>query len=218
MNSFSPRTISLAIHFLLAGIFFLITNVNLKKNVEMLNVPVVFQMPETALNIKEIKKESKVILKSVNKTVVSKAKTREVFGLNRNSYTDNTKSNEAIAAKVGNSTAKVADKEILKATDSDSLPTPTEEYLVSQMPRVLSEVRPTYPKVAREKEQEGAVVLDVLIDELGNVRQVDVVESEEVFRNEAVEAMKKFKFSPANINGKNVAVKIRYVIKFKLEF
>jgi protein TonB len=106
----------------------------------------------------------------------------------------------------------------LRDTDGDSLPAPTEEYLVSQMPRVITEVRPVYPKEAREKQKSGSVVLDILIDEKGNVRQVNVLESEEIFRHEALEAMKKFKFSPANINGKAVAVKIRYVIKFELEY
>jgi protein TonB len=119
---------------------------------------------------------------------------------------------------MGNTLAKISDKEVLNANDPDSLPTPTEEYLVSQMPKVLTEVRPTYPKVARDKQQEGAVALDVLIDEKGAVRQVNFIDGEEVFKKDAVDAMKKFKFSPANINGKAVAVKIRYVIKFKMEY
>ena len=217
MNALSPRNLSLLFHVILIGAFFIITRTHIKNNIEQLNVPVVFEPPAPAQKIKEIKKESKVVLKSVNKVEATKGEAREVFGLSRNTYTDNT-STSGVVAKIGNTTAKVSDKEILKPTDSDSLPTPTEEYLVSQMPRVISEVRPNYPKEAREKQKEGAVVLDVLIDEKGNVRQVNVIESEEVFRNEAVEAMKKFKFSPANISGKVVAVKIRYVIKFKLEY
>jgi TonB family protein len=193
------------------------THIKLQPPVETLNVPLVFNMPTDPMNLKEIKKESKIILKSVNQVTPAKGETREVFGLNRNSYTDESKSGAGMAVKMGNTIAKAEDKEILKATDSDSLPTPTEEYLVSQMPKVLVEVRPAYPKEAREKKS-GIVTLEVLIDEKGNVRQVNVIESEDIFRREAVEAMKKFKFSPANINGKAVAVKIRYVIKFELEY
>ena len=218
MNALSPRNLSLLFHAILVAIFFLITNVHIKPKVEYLNVPVVYILPDEAMNLKEIKKESKVVLKSVNKVEPIRGEAREVFGLNRNSYTDTKNDSGGIAVKMGNTTAKATDNEILKASDSDSLPTPTEEYLVSQMPRVLVEVRPLYPKIAREKQKEGAVVLDVLIDEKGAVRQVNVVESEEVFKNEAVEAMKKFKFSPANVSGKAVAVKIRYVIKFELEY
>lgn len=218
MNALSPRNLSLLFHAALVGIFFLITHIQVKNNIEPFNVPIVFEAPLEPMNIKEIKKEAKVVLKSVNKAAPIQGEAREVFGLSRKSYTDNSNTNGGVVAKMGNTTAKVEDKEILKSTDPDSLPTPTEEYLVSQMPRVISEVRPNYPKEARDKQKEGAVVLDVLIDGKGNVRQVNVIESEEVFRNEAVEAMKKFKFSPANVSGKAVAVKIRYVIKFKLEF
>ncbi len=217
MKIISPRILSILIHAFFLGTFFLITNTHLKNNIEQINVPIVFSTPAEPMNIKEIKKESRVVLKSINKVEISKNEKRAVFGLNRNSYTENSADAE-LSAKMGNTTAKVADKEILKSTDSDSLPTPTEEYLVSQMPRVLFEERPIYPKAAREQLKEGAVILNVLIDEWGNVRQVEVVKSEEIFRNEAIEAIKKFKFSPANVNGKAVAVKIRYVINFKLEY
>jgi TonB family protein len=185
---------------------------------EYLNVPVVYAPKDEPQNLIEIKKETKVVLKSVNKVEATTVPAREVFGLNRNSYTDNIAGSAGIAVKAGNTIAKASDTEILKATDSDSLPTPTEEYLVSQMPKVLSEVKPVYPKEARDKKIEGTVALDILIDEKGNVRQVNVVEGDTVFRNEAVEAMKKFKFSPANVSGKSVAVKIRYKINFKLEY
>ena len=103
-------------------------------------------------------------------------------------------------------------------SDAGSLPTPTEEYLVSEMPVVLSEVRPVYPKEAKEKQLEGAVALDVLIDDKGTVRQVSVIDGPEIFRSGALDAMKKFRFKPAKIDGKPVAVRIRYSLNFKLEF
>ena len=99
-----------------------------------------------------------------------------------------------------------------------SLPTPTEEYLVSEMPVPLSEVRPVYPKEARDKQIEGSVAMDILIDESGKVRQVNVIEGSEIFRASALVAMQKFLFRPAKVDGKPVAVRIRYSIKFKLEF
>jgi TonB family protein len=218
MNSLSPRNLSLLLHGFLAITFLLITKIQFAPHTEQINIPIVYAPPIEPMNIKEIKKESKVVLKSINKADVTPKSSREVFGLNRNSYTDSSAGNTGIAVKMGNTIAKAADKEILKASDSDSLPTPTEEYLVSQMPRVLSEVRPVYPKAAKEKHIEGSVALSVLIDEKGNVRQVDFLDGEEIFKNEAIEAMRKFRFSPANVSGKNVAVKIRYVIHFKGEY
>jgi periplasmic protein TonB len=119
---------------------------------------------------------------------------------------------------LGNTLSKASDSEVLKDSDADSLPSPVEEYLVSEMPSVLSEVRPQYPKEAREKQIEGSVVMDVLIDALGKVREVKIIEGLVVFRSGAVEAMKKFRFKPAVIDGKPVAVRIRYSLKFELEF
>jgi outer membrane biosynthesis protein TonB len=50
------------------------------------------------------------------------------------------------------------------------------------------------------------------------VRQVSVIEGESVFRNEALIAMKKFLFKPARVDGKPVSVRIRYSLKFLLEY
>jgi TonB family protein len=218
VKTYSPKILSVIIHFTIFVFFFLIIKLQSFFTIQTIEVPILVDFPTTVMNIKEVEKEQKVVIKSVNSIDEKKGSTREVFGINRNSLTDNTSGEAGVVAKIGNTTAKAFDNEVLKPTDSDSLPTPTEEYLVSQMPRVVTEIRPIYPPIARAKQKEGKVVLDVLIDEKGSVRKVEVVESEEIFRNEAVEAMMKFKFSPANVNGKNVAVKIRYVIKFKLEY
>lgn len=218
MNTLSPRQTSILIHFIILTMFLFITNRTNKNNSEKYQIPVVYSSQSAAIQLKEVQKDEKISIKTINKEETTNGKTREVFGLNRNSYTDTAKTGSGINVKMGNTTAKSEDSIILEKNDSDTLPTPTEEYLVSQMPRVIKEVRPIYPKEAREKQKSGSVVLDVLIDENGNVRNVIVLESEEIFKQEAVEAMKKFKFAPANINGKTVAVKIRYVIKFELEY
>ncbi len=157
-------------------------------------------------------------MKSVNEVVPEKKPTREIFGASRNSHTDKSLGKEGVEAKKGNTLAKEVDQTKLLDSDASNLPTPTEEYLVSDMPVPLSEIRPDYPKEAKEKRIEGAVAMDVLIDASGKVRQVSVIEGPEIFRKNALEAMKKFLFRPAKVSGKAVAVRIRYSIKFKLEF
>jgi TonB family protein len=218
MNSLSPRTLSIFLHFILLILIFIFSKISFNNYSLQEEVAVVFSPPSDVMNIKEMKDEEKIILKSVNKPEEKAAQSREIFGLSRNSYTDDRAGASGIEVKKGNTIAKAEDAELLKDTDSDSLPTPTEEYLVSQMPRVISEVRPIYPQEAKDNKLEGAVILNILIDEKGSVRQVEVVESNEVFKKEAILAMKRFKFSPAMVNGKAVAVKIRYVINFKLEY
>lgn len=217
MEALRPWQISFLVHALLAGAFLLITRIQLPPE-DVTQVPI-YTEPVEVQKLTEIKEEKpKVVLKSVNEPESTKP-AREVFGANRNSYTDTSVSDaEAVDAKKGNTLAKAADKTVLQDEDASSLPTPTEEYLVSEMPQVLSEVRPEYPKEAKDKKLEGKVVLDILVDQAGVVRQANIVEGNPIFRAGALEAMKKFRFRPAKVEGKPVAVKIRYTLNFELEY
>lgn len=218
MTSFlRPIPLSVSFHAGIFLVFWIVMNAKIPMK-EMVEVPIVISGPQEIQNLTEVKDKPKVVLKSVNEPIPDSMPKREVFGANRNSYTDETLGDEGVDAKKGNTLAKEVDKTKLEAGDADSLPTPTEEYLVSEMPSVLSEVRPAYPPEARAKGLEGSVSLDVLIDESGKVRQVTVIGGPEIFQTGAIEAMKKFKFRPAKVDGKSVAVRIRYSLKFQLEY
>jgi protein TonB len=186
--------------------------------IERYEVPIEIYEPKDVQNLAEVKEAPKVVLKSVNEPVPDSKPVREIFGASRESYTDKTLGRDGVEAKKGNTLAKEVDKTQLLDSDASSLPIPTEEYLVSEMPVPLSDVRPVYPKEARDKQIEGSVAMDVLIDDKGKVRLASVIEGSEIFRASALEAMKKFLFRPAKVDGKPVAVRIRYSIKFKLEF
>ena len=217
MNSqaLKPWQVSFLIHGLFVATFLILSNLHFGTP-ELIEVPIEVTMPQEVQNLTEVKEQPKVVLKSVNEAKPTQGEAREVFGTSRNSLTD--ESGGTVEAKKGNTLAKSADSEILKDSDADSLPTPTEEYLVSEMPSVLSEVRPEYPKEARDQKLTGLVEMDVLIDGAGVVRQVSVIKGENVFLANAVAAMKKFKFRPAQVDGKPVAVRIRYSLEFKLEY
>lgn len=212
-----PWQLSFLFHALLAGAFVVLTKISLPVS-DVYEVPI-YTEPVEVQKLTEVKDEKpKVVLKSINEQT-STLPSREVFGANRNSYTDESVSEaEAVSAKKGNTVAKATDFEILRDEDADALPSPTEEYLVSEMPRVVSEVRPEYPKEARDKKIESKVVMDILIDQKGNVRQANVVAGEEIFRQGALAAIRKFRFRPAMVEGKSVAVKIRYTLNFELEY
>jgi protein TonB len=219
VEALKPWQLSFLFHFGTAALIMALSFFRITTN-DVYEVPIEISEPAQVQNLNEIKEKAKVVLKSVNEPVPEPAAkpAREIFGANRNSYTDSSVGDEGVNAKKGNTLAKAVDETKLEDSDASNLPTPTEEYLVSEMPVVLSEVRPAYPKEAREKQLEGAVALDVLIDEQGMVRQVKVIEGAEIFRAGAVEAMKKFRFKAAKVDGKAVAVRIRYSLNFKLEF
>lgn len=89
---------------------------------------------------------------------------------------------------------------------------------VTKKPRVLKQVQIVYPESAKQARIEGPVRLSVTIDESGSVREVRVLEGPGFGLNEAAEqALRQFQFSPAELEGKKVPVRITYVYRFKLE-
>ncbi|NUN07027.1 MAG: energy transducer TonB [Bdellovibrio sp.] len=82
----------------------------------------------------------------------------------------------------------------------------------------MREVKATYPLEAKKAGIAGPVVLDILVDSVGKVRDIHVVSGPGFGLNEsAVEALRKFEFRPALKGANSVAVKIRYTYRFKLD-
>lgn len=142
-------------------------------------------------------------------------KARAVFGVSKHSLQAE---DSTVAVKPGNTVAIAPDNLKLRPQDADSLPIPSEEYLVTSMPELLSEFTIPYPAEARKQKIQGPVTLDLLIDAKGAVRDASVVSGPAAILNEAaLLAVKQLKFKPAFIEEKTVAVKIRYVYRFVLE-
>ena len=86
------------------------------------------------------------------------------------------------------------------------------------MPRVKSEFRGKYPEQAKNEGIEGKVILEILIDGNGNVRKATLIDGPGYGLNKAaLEWIKKFKFEPAYIGDREVAVVVQYGINFVLE-
>lgn len=151
---------------------------------------------------------------------IESVKPRAVFGLNRNALTTSADAatENSVVLKEGNTLAKQQDQEKLNIEDPSSLPVPTDEFLVTSMPVLVSEVRIPYPKSAREANVEGPVVMDLLIDIEGKVRSVTLVSGPGFGLDDAaMNAVRGFQFKPAKLEAQSVAVKIRYTYRFVLE-
>jgi protein TonB len=145
-------------------------------------------------------------------------KPRSVFGLSRKSMTAPRTDSAAPDLKAGNTVAKAPDNNPLKPSDADSLPIPTEEYLVTEMPSLAQEVRIPYPPEARQRGIQGSVVMDILIDAEGHVRDAGLLQGpDESLNQAAIKAVRGFVFKPARVDDKPVAVRIRYAYRFVLE-
>ena len=143
---------------------------------------------------------------------------RAVFGHSATALSAAATDASAPAVKAGNTVAKEADHETLRDDDSKRLPVPADEYLVTAMPKLASEIRIPYPAEAKRAGVEGPVLFELLIDASGKVREATLVRGPGFGLNEAaLAAVRGFTFSPARVQDKPVAVKIRYAYRFVLE-
>lgn len=90
---------------------------------------------------------------------------------------------------------------------------------VDTAPKVLRRSPVVYPELARRQGISGYVTMNVLIDESGNVEDVEIIESkpEEIFDLKANDTVRRWKFEPATYNGKKVKVWAMQKIVFKLD-
>ena len=72
--------------------------------------------------------------------------------------------------------------------------------------------KPSYPPIARQAKASGTVVVDVLVDENGNVVRARAVSGHPLLQATAVAAARQAKFSPTKVSGK--PVKVRGVITY----
>jgi TonB family protein len=89
---------------------------------------------------------------------------------------------------------------------------------VQERPVILTAVEPDYPVLAREKGISGFVQVEVVIDEFGQVESAEIMRSVPELDAAALDAAKKYKFSPAKKDGVPVKVKWNIPFTFDLDF
>lgn len=78
-------------------------------------------------------------------------------------------------------------------------------------------VAPEYPSEMKRNGIPGVVTISCLIDEQGNVQDAKVQKSSDgIFEQPALDALKKWKFKPAKLEGNPVAAKVSIPIKFSI--
>jgi periplasmic protein TonB len=82
--------------------------------------------------------------------------------------------------------------------------------------RLTRKVEPVYPKEARLQHIEGAVMLDALVGEDGNVHEVTVTSGQPLLAQAAAQAVKQWRYQPFQLNGKPVSLHNQITIQFKL--
>jgi len=83
-------------------------------------------------------------------------------------------------------------------------------------PRLVSRVDPVYPPLAKQTHMQGSVVLDAVIDEHGDVIQMQVVSGPPLLIQAAMDAVRRWKYEPTYLNEEPVPVALNVTVTFRL--
>ena len=85
-------------------------------------------------------------------------------------------------------------------------------------PVVIHRIEPKYTDTARKAHTTGVVIVEAIIDKNGNVDRVKVLKGLEFgLTDQAVEAVKQWKFRPGTLNGESVDVVFNLTVNFTLQ-
>ena len=87
---------------------------------------------------------------------------------------------------------------------------------VLQPPKKTMDVVPQYPAVAQAAKVQGVVIIEVRIDERGNVSETRVLRSIPLLDAAALDAVKQWKYAPTLMNGVPVPVIMTLTVNFTL--
>jgi TonB family protein len=88
---------------------------------------------------------------------------------------------------------------------------------VPVMAEIVKKVSPEYPTIARSQKVRGKVDVEAEISEKGDVTRAKAVSGPVLLRDAAEQALMKWKFKPATIDGVNIPSKARISIEFSLQ-
>ena len=85
------------------------------------------------------------------------------------------------------------------------------------MPTIVKEVKPTYTDTAKAKKIQGSVLLRSIVEDDGSISEVVVERSlDPELDQQAIDALKQWRFKPGTREGKPVAVRIHCELTFTL--
>jgi TonB family protein len=82
--------------------------------------------------------------------------------------------------------------------------------------RLVATSAAIYPKLARSQRVSGDVTIDALIDTTGHVSNMKIVSGPPLLQQSAMEALRQWKYEPAQLDGKAVAMHATVTVQFKL--
>ena len=85
-------------------------------------------------------------------------------------------------------------------------------------PTIVSRVEPDYTEIARKARISGIVIIEAVIDRQGNVTEARILKPLPMgLDQQALAAIKQWKFRPGRLNGQPVPVYYNLTVNFRLE-
>jgi TonB family protein len=83
-------------------------------------------------------------------------------------------------------------------------------------PKLLREVKPLYPEIARQARVEGVVIMEVTIDIHGRVQDVKILRSIPLLDQAAIDAVRQWVYEPTLVNGQPRGAVFTVTVRFSL--
>lgn len=87
----------------------------------------------------------------------------------------------------------------------------------AERPKLIKEVKPVYPDVARKALVQGVVVLEAHIDKAGKVKDLEVVSGHPLFNQAAMDAVRQWEYVPYMPDGTPREVAFTVTVTFRLD-
>jgi len=83
-------------------------------------------------------------------------------------------------------------------------------------PKLILQVDPAYPPLAKQIHLQGTVVIDAILDEQGNVIEAKVMSGPPLLIQSALDAVRKWRYEPTYLNDQPVPVQLNVIVTFRL--
>ena len=83
-------------------------------------------------------------------------------------------------------------------------------------PRKIKDAKPVYPQIAQQAKIQGIVIIEAIIGKDGSVKEARVLRPVPMLDQAALDAVRKWKYSPTLLNGQPVEVVMTVTVTFTL--